>query len=58
MLTHGLMAALDRTKTTLRNATYVLAETASSLGHDANSLKFYLANKNKMSDNIISKPKI
>jgi len=38
VLTPGLLAALDRTKTTSRNATYVLAETAASLGHDADTL--------------------
>ena len=38
ILTPGLLAALDRTKTTSRNATYVLTETATSLGHDADSL--------------------
>jgi len=37
-LTLGLMAALDRTKTMSRNATYLLCETASSLGHNVDSL--------------------
>ena len=38
ILTPRLLAALDRTKTTSRNATYVLTETATSLGHDADSM--------------------
>ncbi|KAK0068717.1 hypothetical protein Bpfe_001680 [Biomphalaria pfeifferi] len=36
--TDGLMAALDRTQTSSRNAVYVLYETASSLGHNVDSL--------------------
>ena len=32
------MAALDRTKTTSRNATYVLSEAASSLGHNLDTV--------------------
>ncbi|KAK0066935.1 hypothetical protein Bpfe_003670 [Biomphalaria pfeifferi] len=38
VLTTGLMAALDRTQTSSRNAVYVLCETASSLGHNVDSL--------------------
>ncbi|KAK0062645.1 DNA repair protein RAD51 3 [Biomphalaria pfeifferi] len=37
VLTTGLMAALDRTQTSSRNAVYVLCETASSLGHNVDS---------------------
>ena len=36
--TPGLIAALDRTKMSDRNTSYVLAEAASSLGHDADEL--------------------
>ncbi|KAK0051716.1 DNA repair protein RAD51 3 [Biomphalaria pfeifferi] len=38
VLTTELMAALDRTQTSSRNAVYVLCETASSLGHNVDSL--------------------
>jgi CRISPR/Cas system-associated protein Csm6 len=38
VVTPGLAAALDRTKTTDRSATYILTETAASLGHDASNL--------------------
>ena len=37
-MTPELMAALDRTQTSSRNAVYLLSETAASLGHDGDSL--------------------
>jgi hypothetical protein len=38
VVTPGLAAALDRTQTSSRNATYVLSELASGLGHDVSDL--------------------
>ena len=38
MFNPGLIAALDRTKMSDRNATYVFAETASSLGHNVDDI--------------------
>ena len=38
VMTPGLASALDRTKISSRNATFVLGEMASSLGHDVHSL--------------------
>src|SRR5688572_23077980 len=38
ILSPGLTSALDRTKISSRNATFVLSEVASSLGHDVNTL--------------------
>ena len=38
IMSPGLTSALDRTKISSRNATYVLSEVASSLGHDVNTL--------------------
>lgn len=38
VVTAGLVAALDRTKTSDRKATFVLAETAKSLGHSIDDL--------------------
>jgi len=40
VLTSGLSAALDRTKMSSRNATYVLSEMVSSLGHDVSAATF------------------
>ena len=38
VVTPELAAALDRTKTSSRKATYILSEMASSLGHDVSTL--------------------
>lgn len=38
VMSPGLTAALDRTKMSSRNATFVLSEVASSLGHDINTV--------------------
>lgn len=38
ILSPGLTSALDRTKISSRNATFILSEVASSLGHDINTL--------------------
>jgi len=38
ILSPGLMSGLDRTKISSKNATFVLSEVASSLGHDVNTL--------------------